>query len=286
MRRDFRHRRAVLLLLVLLYGLFVFSRQGFGVNTSDTPASIEHHGRSDNIFPEVPFVDSSEQDPARYTWEYVFEKGSEDGSLKKQRASWGALRGQGPRAHLQDALRSDKSYVYTEAGWGYNNQVVELMNCKISALGARDMLTTVIYLGRLTKRIPILFPFNVVPGFHKTNQTTYKIPTSAVFDLSTLAGIVESPIVEAHEVKQVDKMPLWQQPTVYDGEFQQMNTSTNQRLPLGSLIPPEPPLDDHFGCHSFTLTARRETAGFFSLLGFREYPHLIFSTLSRRSAGR
>lgn len=114
---------------------------------------------------------------------------------------------------------------------------------------------SVIHLGVLSNRIPILAPFRLVHG-----ETPESIAVSDVFDLHYLSAMLDDmPLVELHELKHTFGIRPRLQTIVYDGEVPQW-TENGRALVKGDLLLEEPSLREKLGCWS-TTESRGERSG-------------------------
>ncbi|KAF7299991.1 hypothetical protein MKEN_01321300 [Mycena kentingensis (nom. inval.)] len=94
-----------------------------------------------------------------------------------------------PAGLLRDNLRADVKYITAWPTNGWSNQVIQFMH--------------LIYLARLTERVPILPRFR-----HENGGSSVDIDFGAVFDLERLRNQLRTPILEWKDVKDVDSDKL------------------------------------------------------------------------------
>ncbi|KAJ7035805.1 hypothetical protein C8F04DRAFT_1221063 [Mycena alexandri] len=92
----------------------------------------------------------------------------------------------GPTARFRENLRADVKYITSWPANGWSNQVIEFMN--------------LIYLARLTERVPIVPRFRPV---HIEGDNVSHVDFSNVFDLPRLQNELRTPILEWRDVKDV-----------------------------------------------------------------------------------
>ncbi|OSD05608.1 hypothetical protein PYCCODRAFT_1464961 [Trametes coccinea BRFM310] len=170
-------RRTVLLMLVLIAAagsipLMLSSRLG-ARELEQLPQRLDMNP------PLVPVADPS---PAAEEAEEAYP---EDGLPEHLRPEmW--LEGEEATEHVRDSLRNDTGYVTSFLSAGWTNDQITIGN--------------LIYLGMITDRVPILPPFTSY-----IDAVAQPLPFSEIFDVPRLARAINTPILEWHMVKDVER---------------------------------------------------------------------------------